>query len=58
MGDPQYPHPKKCGCIAKFSIKQLLFSDIVEIAYYHVDHTREDESLAHELEGKLSIRWK
>ena len=58
-GDPQHPHSKKRGCIAKFSIKQLLlFSDIVEVAYYHVDHTREDGLPAHGFEDKLSIRRK
>ncbi len=55
-GDPQHPHSKKRGCIAKFSIKQLLlFPDVVEVAYYHVDHTREDGSPAHGLEDKLSV---
>ena len=54
-GDPQHPHSKKRGCLAKFSIKQLLlFPEVVEVAYYHVDHTREDGSLAHGLENKLS----
>ena len=47
-GDPQHPRSKKRGCIAKFSIKQLLlFPDVVEVAYYHVDHTKVDGSLAH-----------
>ena len=56
-GDPQHPHSKKRGCIAKFSIKQLLlFPDVVEVAYYHVDHTREDGSPAHGLEDKIRRR--
>ena len=55
-GDPQHPHSKKRGCIAKFSIKQLfLFPDVVEVVYYHVDHTREDRSPAHGLEDKLYV---
>jgi len=41
-GDPQHLHSKKRRCIAKFSIKQfLLFPNVVEVAYYHVDHIRE-----------------
>lgn len=43
IGDSEHPHSKKCGCIAKFSIKQLLLHhDVAEVAYYHVDHIRED----------------
>ena len=41
--------PRKLKCA-------LLFSDIIEVAYYHVDYTREDGSHAYELEDKLSIR--
>ena len=55
--DLQHPHSKKFGCIAKFSIKQLFFfSCLVEVAYYHVEHIKEDESLAHGWEDKFSIR--
>ena len=32
-----------------------MFPDVVGIAYYHVDHTREDGSLAYGLEDKLSV---
>ena len=32
-----------------------MFRDIIEVAYYHVDYTREDRSPAHRLEDKLSI---
>ncbi len=53
--DPQHPHLKKRGCIAKFSIKLFLFPDVVEVAYYHVDHTREDRSPANGLEDKLYV---
>ena len=35
-----------------------MFPDIVEVAYYHVDHTREDGSPAHGFEDKLSIERK
>ena len=46
--DPDHRHSKKRGCIAQFSIKQLqLHPDVVEICYYHMDHTREDGSPAH-----------
>ena len=55
-GDPQHPYSKKRGCIAKFFIKQLLlFPYIVEVVYYHVDHTKEDGSPAHAFEDKLLI---
>ena len=58
IGDPQYPHSKKRECIAKFFIKQLfLFRNVVEVVYYHVDHTRGDGSHAHELEDKVFI-WR
>ena len=46
--DPDYPHSKKSGCIAQFSINQLqLHPDVAEICYYPVDHTREDGSPTH-----------
>jgi hypothetical protein len=40
---------KKCGCITKFSMKRLLKSpNVAEIAWYHMDHTREGGTPAHE----------
>jgi hypothetical protein len=46
--NPEYLHSKKRKCIAQFSIKQLqLYPDVVEVAYYHMDHTREDGTPAH-----------
>ena len=39
---------KSVDAFAKFSIKQLfLFPNVVEVVYYHVDHTMEDELPAH-----------
>jgi hypothetical protein len=44
----EHPHFKKHGCIAKFSIKQLLlYYNVIEVAYYYVDHTREDGTPVH-----------
>jgi hypothetical protein len=41
--DPKHPLSNKRGCIAQFSIKQLqLHLDVVEVEYYHVNHTLED----------------
>ncbi|KAG0593276.1 hypothetical protein KC19_1G317700 [Ceratodon purpureus] len=52
-GDPTHPHSKKRGCLARFSIKQLLLRpDVAEVAYYQVDHNREDGTPAHGLEDK------
>ena len=55
-GDPTHPFSKKCGCIARFSIKQLLLHpDVAEVAYYHVDHTREDGAPTHGFEDPHSV---
>ncbi len=52
----EHPHSKKRGCVAKFSIKQLhLYPNVAQVAYYHVDHTREDGSPAHGVDDPHSI---
>jgi hypothetical protein len=46
--DPQFPRSLKRGCVAGFSVKHLeIYPDVAEVAYYHVDHTREDGTPAH-----------
>ena len=55
-GDSAHPHSKNGGCLARFSIKQLLLRpDVAEVAYYQVDHNREDGTPAHGLEDNDSI---
>jgi hypothetical protein len=39
---------KKQGYIAKKLMKKLKFSNVAEIAWYHMDHTHEDGTPTHE----------
>ena len=57
---PQHSHSIKYEYIAKFLTKCffVLFLDVAQVAYYHVDDVRENGSHSRGLEDKLAIRKK